>query len=95
MFEETHYPDVVRREAIASKVDLKEERVEVSFNSSRNFSCHTNKYLKTENRKVVVVIYRYPSCDRFVRVETTKTKRRCADVKQGGLGLVIIRIEGL
>lgn len=30
-FEKTHYPDVVLREQLALKVDLKEERVEVSY----------------------------------------------------------------
>lgn len=31
MFQKTHYPDVVMREQLAEKVDLKEERVEVSI----------------------------------------------------------------
>lgn len=37
-FEKTHYPDVVLREQLAVKVDLKEERVEVS---SRNAATRT------------------------------------------------------
>ena len=33
-FQKTHYPDVVLREQLAVKVDLKEERVEVGYTST-------------------------------------------------------------
>jgi len=35
MFQKTHYPDVVMREQLAEKVELKEERVEVLANADR------------------------------------------------------------
>lgn len=37
-FDKTHYPDVVLREQLALKVDLKEERVEVSLENLVFFS---------------------------------------------------------
>lgn len=41
-FDKTHYPDVVLREQLALKVDLKEERVEVSFKSK--YICDTQMF---------------------------------------------------
>lgn len=45
-FDKTHYPDVVLREQLALKVDLKEERVEVGY----LFSFFTNHTLDLCNR---------------------------------------------
>ncbi|ENN70719.1 hypothetical protein YQE_12573, partial [Dendroctonus ponderosae] len=41
-FEQTHYPDVVLREQLALKVDLKEERVEICWadSSSKAATAH-------------------------------------------------------
>ena len=45
-FDKTHYPDVILREQLALQVDLKEERIEVSWNSyawsSSDFSAEYN-----------------------------------------------------
>lgn len=58
-FQKTHYPDVVLRETIALKTDLKEERVEVRKSKiymndskkhmSKNFDFHFFKYKKRKD----------------------------------------------
>ncbi|GFS61247.1 hypothetical protein TNIN_128381 [Trichonephila inaurata madagascariensis] len=50
-FEKTHYPDVMLREELALRVDLKEERVENALN---NFSkrCHLHLSVSSANKQV-------------------------------------------
>jgi hypothetical protein len=48
-FEKTHYPDVVLREQLALKVDLKEERVEVS-RSNRPYLGYIYSIISSYNR---------------------------------------------
>lgn len=45
-FDKTHYPDVVLREQLALRVDLKEERVEVSLLCTFIFNSPTQSNIK-------------------------------------------------
>lgn len=47
-FDKTHYPDVILREQLALQVDLKEERIEVSF-EKRNQKPFSNLEIKGDH----------------------------------------------